>query len=281
MKAYRFRDTDTGLQLENIDTPKVSAGEGLIDVKAAGLCHSDCHILKGNNWVAKNPITLGHEVAGTIIALGDGVSNVQVGNRVAVAMITHPLEQMQLSATIGLGLDGGFAEFVAAPITHVVPIPDQVSYERAAVATDSISTAYHAIIAEAKVTASCTVAIVGLGGLGLNGLRIAALQGARVYGIDIDPGKRTASMKLGAIECFSSLKSIKDVTIDVAVDFVGLSTTLSDAIRAVKLGGRVVAVGLGEHGAERLISRLLRLTGDMLCFSQLRMARHVRKRPAR
>ncbi|KAJ5816520.1 Polyketide synthase enoylreductase [Penicillium robsamsonii] len=266
MKAYRFDNVDAGLQLEDIDMPQASPGEVLIAVKAAGLCHSDCHILKENNWVGKRPITLGHEVAGNIIALGDEALNVQISDRVAVALISHPIEEMQLSASIGLGFDGGFAEYVAAPITHIVPIPHGVSYEQAAVATDSISTAYHAILAEAKVTASTTVAIVGLGGLGLNGLRIAALQGARVYGIDIDPKKCAAAKKLGAVECFVSLASIKDVMIDVVVDFVGLSATLSEAITSVKLGGRIVAVGLGETETNlplfSLVTRGIELKGS-------------------
>lgn len=267
MKAYRFNSAETGLQLQNIALPQASSGEVLIAVKAAGLCHSDCHILKGNAWVGKLPITLGHEVAGTIVALPDERSSFRVGDRVAVALISHPMEKLQLSASIGLGFDGGFADYVTAPVTHVVRIPDKVSFEQAAVATDSISTAYHAIIAEAKVTSTTTVAVVGLGGLGLNGLRIAALQGARVYGIDINPNKCAAATKLGAVECFASLDSMKDVTIDVVVDFVGLSGTLSKAITAVKPGGRVVAVGLGENEVNlplfTLVTRGIELKGSI------------------
>ncbi|KXG45853.1 Polyketide synthase, enoylreductase [Penicillium griseofulvum] len=267
MNAYRFNNAETGLQLEHIDVPQASPGEVLIAVKAAGLCHSDCHILKGNDWIGKRPITLGHEVAGTIVALGDGVSNFRVGDRVAVALIAHPVEQMQLFAAIGLGFDGGFAEYVTAPVTHIVSIPDNVSYEQAAIATDLISTAYHAILAEANVTASTTVVVVGLGGLGLNGLQIAVLQGARVYGIDIDPKKCAAAKKLGAIECFASLDSMKEMTIDVIVDFFGSSATLSKAITTVKVGGRIVAVGLGEPETTlplvSLVSRAIELKGSI------------------
>lgn len=267
MKAYRFHNADTGLQLQNIDLPQVRSGEVLIAVNAAGLCHSDCHILKGNDWIGKRPITLGHEVAGTIVALGDETSNFQIGDRVAVALISQPVEKLDISTSIGLGYDGGFAEYTTAPFTHVVRIPDNVSFEQAAIATDSISTAYHTILAEANVTSSTTVAIVGLGGLGLNGLRIAALQGARVYGIDISPKQCAAAKELGAVECFASLDSIGDVTIDVIVDFVCLSTTLPKAITAVRQGGRVVAVGLGETEIKlplfSLVSRGIELKGSI------------------
>ncbi|KAJ5951952.1 Polyketide synthase enoylreductase [Penicillium vulpinum] len=267
MKAYRFHNVEAGLQLEDIDVPEVSSSEVLIAVKAAGLCHSDCHTLKGSNWGGKFPITLGHEVAGTVVTLGKNVSNVKVGDRVAVALPGQPIEEMEFSSVIGVGFDGGYAEYAAVPAKFLVPIPDNVTFEQAAVATDSISTAYHAILAEGKITTSTTVAVVGLGGVGMNGLHFAILQGARVYGFDIDPAKRDAAKRLGAIECFDSLDCIKDVSIDVIVDFVGLTATLSKAVTAVKLGGRIVAVGLGDPEITlptfSLVSRAIELKGSI------------------
>jgi alcohol dehydrogenase, propanol-preferring len=120
------------------------------------------------------------------------------------------------------------------------------------VATDSISTAYHAVVTEGRVTGSTTVGIVGLGGLGLNGVAIASLQGATVYGFDIATEKFEDAIRSGATKCFFSLNDASDITFDVILDFAGVGTTTAAAIGAVKLGGTVVLVGLGA--AEMTIS---------------------------
>lgn len=242
MKAYRWNGPDSGLQLQDIAVPQPSTGEVLIQVEACGLCHSDCHIISGPGgaWIEKRPITLGHEVAGKVIALGEGVSEVQIGDRVAVALIAP-------ASAIGLNYDGGYAEYAVAPVKFLEPIPENVSFEQAAVATDAITSAYHAVVAEGGVTASTKVAIVGLGGLGSVGLKIASLQAAIVYGFDIDSTKFDAAMRDGAKACFSSLEDAKDVAFDVVVDFVGTTPTMVAALKAVKRSGRIVLTGLGDE----------------------------------
>ncbi|RDL33316.1 Uncharacterized protein BP5553_08755 [Venustampulla echinocandica] len=240
MKAYRWNGPDSGLQLQDIAVPQPSTGEVLIQVEACGLCHSDCHIISGPGgaWIQQRPITLGHEVAGKVITLGEDVSEVQIGDRVAVALIAP-------TGGIGLNYDGGYAEYVVAPVKYLESIPENVSFEQAAVATDAITTAYHAVVTEGGVTASTNVAIVGLGGLGSVGLRIAVLQGAMVYGFDIDNRKFDAATRDGAKACFSRLEDAKDIVFDVVVDFVGITSTMAAALKAVKRSGRIVLTGLG------------------------------------
>ncbi|OBT42745.1 hypothetical protein VE00_06566 [Pseudogymnoascus sp. WSF 3629] len=223
MKAYRWGGPNSGLHLQDIPIPEPSTAEVLIQVETCGLCHSDCHIISGTggSWIQQRPITLGHEVAGKVIALGEGVSEVNIGDRVAVALVAP-------AGWIGLNYDGGYAEYAVVPVKYLEPIPDNVSFEQASIATDA-------------------VAIIGLGGLGSVGLRIASLQGATVYGFDIDGRKFEAAMRDRAKACFSSLEDAKDITFDVVVDFVGSTSTMTAALEAVKQSGRIVLTGLGDE----------------------------------
>lgn len=189
-----------------------------------------------------------------------------VGDRVAVALISHPVEHADFADAIGLGFDGGYARKVAVPVRNLVPIPDAVPFTHAAVATDSIATAYHAVVAESGAEPGATVVIIGLGGLGLNGVRIAALRGATVYGVDIDPTVFDLARSQGATDCYASITEVPG-TIDAVVDFAGVGTTTADAITAVKPGGRVVVVGLGAPEATiptgSLITKNVQLRGSI------------------
>lgn len=266
MKAYEFETAKEGLRLSELPIPKPSSGEVLIHIEAAGICHSDAHALKGEgSWLGKIPITLGHEGAGTVADIGPDVTGFKIGDRIGIALI--PTDDGDWGHIIGVGRDGSYAEKLLAPARTLVHLPDEVSFAQAAVANDSISTAYHAVVAEAMVTASTTVAIVGLGGLGLNGVRIAALQGATIYGVDIDEKKFADANSLGAKQCFKKLGDIpSDVVLDVVIDFAGMGVTTQDAMARVKSSGTVVLVGIGvpsfEISSHTLMLRSLILRGS-------------------
>ena len=132
-------------------------------------------------------------MAGTVIKLGPEVSNIRIGDRVALGLPGKPFAIVGFREYPGLGIDGGYAEYIVAPTGILVKIPDKVSFAEAAFATDSIATTYHAVVLEGQVNAGTKVGIVGLGGLGLNGVRIATLRGATVYGFDIDEKKFAAA----------------------------------------------------------------------------------------
>lgn len=261
MHAFRFNDVSTGLELKDIPIPEPEPGQALIAVKAVGLCHSDANLIHGvgHQWLRNRPITLGHEVAGTIVNIGPGQSEsaFQVGNRVAVAIATHPLSKRNWDTAIGIGSDGGYAEFALAYIDHLVRIPDGVTFGQAAVATDSIATAYHATLSSAAVTSSSTVAIIGIGGLGMNAVAIAALEGAKVYGVDLNTDKFDLAKKQGAFACGSSLQTFSEVKFDAVIDCVGIAGTIQSAISSVKEGGTVVLVGLGASKAELLVGEII------------------------
>lgn len=195
----------------------------------------------------KLPTTLGHEIAGTIAELGSPSSNFNVGDSVAVACIGHPIETRDLNEAPGIGCDGGYAQYVVAPLENLVMIPEGVSFAQAAVATDSVATAYHAVLSEGAVGPSSTVGIVGLGGLGLNGVAIAAATGASVYGIDINESKFEHAKTAGAISCATILSHYSDMAFDAIIDFVGAQATVEAAMTAVRPGGTVVLVGLASN----------------------------------
>lgn len=246
MKAYRWHgpESDT-LKLEETPIPVPNAGEVLIQVQACGLCHSDCHILNGSQSasIKKRPITLGHEVSGNIIKLGLDVTEAKIGDRVCVSLGGHPDRPPHV---IGLTMDGGYAEYAVAKLDAIVHIPDNVSWEQAAVLTDSLTTAYHAVVVAGEVRKGDTIAIIGLGGLGSTAARIANLQGATVYGFDIDTKKFPAALENGVSACHTSLTSLPDIKFDTILDFVGLSTTIGTALKSIRFRGRIVLIGLGE-----------------------------------
>lgn len=247
MKAFQFEDISNGLELKDVPVPKPSEGQVLVQVKAAGLCHTDCHVLNGKEKVLiiKRPITLGHEVAGTIVELGSGVTGFNVGDNVVSGMATNrPITISDMKTSVGIGFDGGYAEFALFYASKTLKIPDGVSFAQAAAATDAVATAYHAVIGEGQTNASTTIGIIGLGGLGLSGVQIAALMGAKVYGVDLDARKFVTAQQHGATMCAKSLERLAGIHFDVIVDFAGAGTTTAAAAKAVKPGGRVVLVGL-------------------------------------
>ena len=260
------------MELQDIPIPDAAPGWVVLRVKAAGLCHSDLHILDGSMTHTMStdegellsttaPITLGHEIAGTVFELGDGVPNhFAIGDRVISGGPIIP------RATPGLTIDGGFAEYVTVPHEKLQPIPEGVGFDEAAVSTDSIATAYSAVRTTAEVRTGETVAIVGLGGLGLNGVRTAALLGGTVYGVDVNPLTFDAARDAGAVECFAKLESLRDLQPDVIVDFAGTGSTTEQALDVVRSGGRVVVVGMAATATtidmHRLILRRQTLRGS-------------------
>lgn len=248
MYAARLLEGARELRHEEVPPPAPPPGWALLKVEAAGLCHTDLHVMDGVQFSAATgidytvyrPRILGHEVAGTVVQVGEGVNPSMLGAAVAAGGSKVP------GATPGMHIDGGFAEFCTVPAANLVRIAKGVDFGVAAVATDSVRTAYAAVTGAGAITSEDRVAVIGLGGLGMSAVRSAVLHGAEVYGIDIDSRRFDAAAAAGASRCSSSVMDLVDLRPTLVVDFVGGSTT-ADALSAVQLGGRVVLVGLGAR----------------------------------
>ncbi|TQC42043.1 alcohol dehydrogenase [Rhodococcus sp. WS4] len=259
MKAWQLDNIKEPLVLREIPDPRPGVDELVIDVKAAGICHSDVGFWDGtiSEHLGHWPIVLGHEIAGVVTAVGSAVTSFQVGDRVGVpATMQGP----------GVAVDGGFAEKVVVREALSAKIPNNVSFELAAAATDAGISSYHAVACCGEVVAGQRVGLIGLGGLGLLGAQTALAIGADIYVAEVDAAKRESAMELGAVRAAADITEFADVQLDVIIDFAGFGTTTAAAIDTVRSHGRVVQVGLarptGSINLNRLTFESLTLVGS-------------------
>ena len=194
MKSWRFTGTNEPLQL-------AGPGQVVVDVKAAGICHTDVGILTDPGWMtmlAQVPVTLGHEDAGVISQVGEGVDDFQVGDRVAICPTTP-------AGCPGSSFDGGFGPKIVVGTQALVRIPDEVDFVNGAAATDAGMTSYAAVVRRGGVKAGDRVGIIGLGGLGQIGARVAHLLGAEVHVAEIKEDIWPLAKELGAVDARRSI----------------------------------------------------------------------------
>jgi alcohol dehydrogenase, propanol-preferring len=267
MHAFRLTAPQT-TELRSIPQPEPKAGEVLIRVGAAGVCHSDLHIIDAPDALGMPiPLTLGHENAGWIEALGPGVTGFERGEAVAVYGIVgcgsciaclagRDNECRRLPpGGIGLSRDGGMAEFVVVPARQLIPIGD-LDVAQAAPLTDAGLTPYHAInITRRNLRPSSTCIVIGVGGLGHMAVQIlAATSASRIVAVDVRDEALQLAREVGAHETLRSdqdaARNIRALVgpppggADVVLDFVGSSATVDLARAVVTTGGDVSIVGL-------------------------------------
>jgi propanol-preferring alcohol dehydrogenase len=242
MRAWQFTNTHEPLVLADVPVPVAGPGQVVLDVVSAGLCHSDVGVLEDEGWLPflpRRPVTMGHEVAGVVGEVGDGVTGWSVGDRVGVCPMTS-------AGAPGYGYDGGFADKIVVDQVTLVPIPDNVPFALGAAGTDAGMTSHHAVMTKGRVVAGTRLGIIGLGGLGQIGARLGVLAGADVYVAEIDEEVWDVADELGVTGIARSIRDFADRQLDVIVDFAGFGTTTAEAIEAVRFGGRVVQVGMGK-----------------------------------
>lgn len=264
MRAWRFVGDGLPLAETQLPRPEPGPGEVVVEVRAAGLCHSDLHVLDGDFGFTP-PLTLGHEGAGVVAAIGVGIDDLAIGDRVAVfgadecgtcpPCLANQPNLCPDRRHVGLDIDGCFAEFVLATRAAVVPLPDGVTFADGAACCDAVLTSFHALRTIGGVRDGERVAIFGIGGLGHNAVQIAVDAGAEVVAIDPDEDKRRLASVAGAAEVLPDGTSLHHA-VDVAADFVGNEQTLAEAQQAVRIGGRVVVVGLQAPKATLVSLRL-------------------------
>lgn len=244
MKGWKFTKTHVPIELIEKPDPVAAPGEVVIDIKASGLCHSDVGALEDEGWmhiITAAPLIFGHECAGVISEIGEGVEGYKIGDRVGVAPI-HP----ETGAAIGYQRDGGYATKLAVPAVQLVPMPDGVTFAQGAAATDAGMTSYHAIFRTGGAKAGMKIGIIGIGGLGQFGARAAIAEGAEVYAVDLSPEARELAREIGCKAVFDKVMDLEPIGCQLIVDFAGFGTTTAEAIEAIAPDGTVVQVGMGK-----------------------------------
>jgi len=236
----------------DVEVSNVGPHDVMVDVAAAGICHSDAHYRSGAREIPATPLTPGHEIAGTVTQVGEHVSLVDIGDRVAIHYLVscglcppclEGREQFcEPGEMIGFHRDGGYAESVVIPARNAHRLPESIPFDVAAIMMCSTSTSLHAL-QRGRLTEGETVAVFGCGGLGVSAIKLALALGAgEVYGIDIDEDKLDVAERLGAIPI--PFKKAHRIEADVALELVGLPETMEGAVKCLTVGGRAVAVGI-------------------------------------
>lgn len=263
MRAIVMEEAGGPLAVREVDDPLPPRGGVTIRVKATGLCRSDWHAWMGHFDIPV-PHILGHEFAGTIAAIGAGVTKWHVGQRVTVPFVEACGECEWCLAgdgqvcpeqrQPGFSHSGSFAELVAvhAADVNLVSLPDDLSFAAAASLGCRFATAYRGLTARAAVQPGEWVTIVGSGGVGLSAVVITKLLGAKALVVDRNPSALEAASSLGADATILShteglLERIYETTdggSHVAVDAVGSEDAVSTAVHSLRRRGRHVQIGL-------------------------------------
>nr|WP_208104349.1 alcohol dehydrogenase catalytic domain-containing protein [Geodermatophilus obscurus] len=182
------------LAVEEVPKPSPGPGEVLVRVAAAGICLSDVHLIEGQLsplFLAGDAVTLGHEVAGTVAELGDGMTGATVGQRV---LLQAGEEKDGWMHTRGVDYDGGWAEYALATVGTLVPVPDGMPLEQACIVPDGVSTPWASIVRTAGVRAGQPVGVWGIGGLGAHAVQLLRLAGAApIVAVDPVPAARAGA----------------------------------------------------------------------------------------
>jgi propanol-preferring alcohol dehydrogenase len=262
--------TTEGLQLRDVPVPEPGPGEVLVKVAGAGLCHSDC-MIRQSPAVYRGDMgsfTLGHETAGVVEAVGDGVSVVAPGQAVVVhseygcgQCTVCKSGHERYCPTIapcrgaGLGFDGGMAEYILVPSPRaVVALPDGLDPVDAGPLDDAGLTPYHAIRTSMPwLEAGAVVAVIGIGGLGHLAIQILrAMSAATVVAVEPDDDRRAFALELGADvalhpddDAGARIKAMGTDGASLVLDVVGVDATLHLGVAAAATRGKVVCVGAG------------------------------------
>jgi alcohol dehydrogenase, propanol-preferring len=277
MKAAVLHELKHPLSMEEAAEPRPDTNEVLIEVEACGVCHSDLHVADGD-WpqivpITKMPLILGHEIAGRVVKKGASVENLELGDRVGVPWVhwtcgecefcREGSENLCSKQTItGVTVDGGYAEFVKAPASHALKIPDGLSCIEAAPLFCAGVTVYRAL-KRAQIKPGQRLAVFGVGGLGHLAVQIGRGLGAIVTAIDVTDEKLARAKELGASVTLNSAASnvVKEIRraggVHAALVASAAKAAYDTAFRCVRPTGSLLVVGLPS---------------ESICFPAIQMA---------
>lgn len=269
--------------VEEIDLDPPQQSEILLRIAASGVCHSDLSVVTGIQTHAL-PEVLGHEGAGVIEAVGPGVTRFKEGDRVMLSFVSscgtceyctrgrHCLCAVHFSGPRGFMLDGTtrfhkngerihhfsrlgtMSQYCVVPENSVVPVPDDIGLDKAALVGCGVTTGMGAALRTANVEFGSSAAIIGAGGVGLNVIQGARLAGAeKIIAIDRDPGKLAAAKNFGATHTVNAsevdaVEGVKALTngegVDYSFEAIGRSDTIEQAFHMLRMGGTAVVIGI-------------------------------------
>jgi propanol-preferring alcohol dehydrogenase len=262
MRALVLEEFSGPLIRKDVATPRIGPYEALVRVHNVGVCGTDVKIRAGRMGLNVLPLIMGHEVAGEVAEVGSEVQGFVPGDRVTVNFYVtcgHCQFCREGRDTLcqgvrqhGFSLDGGFAEYMKTPGVNLCKVPEHVPLERACILADAVATSYHAVTKRAQVHLGKTVAIVGVGGVGLHTLQMAKLAGGWVIAVDVNEARLDLARQLGADAVVDARQGSFDQTVrqlteghgaDVVIEFVANAQTLPCSYRSLKRAGRLVFVG--------------------------------------
>jgi D-arabinose 1-dehydrogenase-like Zn-dependent alcohol dehydrogenase len=261
MAVRRYGEPLESIQLA---VPEQTPGQALLEVLTCGVCYSDVKVSRGRMPFSDRlslPHVPGHEVCGRVLRADPPV--IEPGTTVVANHLWPCRRCRRCRAGIeqqctnpqgwtGFMSPGGFEERLAVPIDRLTPVPDSIDPVHAAPLTCAVGTAYRSVTTRGRVAPGARVAVIGLGGVGIHGVQIAAATGARTTGLDLADRPLEVARELG-IEALRAddPESERRVLgrsgegVDVVIDNVGSEASLQQAFRLVRPGGRIVGVGYG------------------------------------
>lgn len=292
IRAAVHTGTGNQLAIEHIELAPPGPGEVLVRMGASGVCGSDRHVIDGD-WPMPQPTVLGHEGAGVVEAIGDGVTTVTVGDHVVMTWFapcqkcvacvsgkawactgTRSVECLMPDGTTRHSHDGNqyfpylglgtMAEYTVAPESAVIAIPKEVPFDVASLIGCSVTTGVGAVINNAKVTPGASSVVIGCGGVGLSVIMGLAISGSDpIIAVDVSHEKLEAAKKFGATHTITASESLVDDVkkivpdgVDYSFEAIGRTASIDLLPSLTRAGGTAVIVGLPPVGATSTIEPL-------------------------
>ncbi|MGE0074336.1 MAG: alcohol dehydrogenase catalytic domain-containing protein [Sphaerochaetaceae bacterium] len=283
MKSAVLRQFGQPLVIEEKPIPVPGSGEVLVKVCASGLCVSDLHIQDGMIGTVRLPYTPGHEMAGIIAQVGEGVTAVAIGDHVVGAIdITCGTCKYCLGGRtnlcrnlvrVGFERDGSHEEYCVIPAANAFKVANWVPFDQMTSITDAVGCMYNAIKNRAKVQPGHRVLILGTGGLGMNAIQIAKIFGAEVYATSRQKEKLDISLEMGADAAINTKEqNLYDEIVrltngemcDVVIDNIGIKSSINESLRLVCPGGRVIVAGYNDPTFEAEYQDIMKFEKEIL-----------------
>lgn len=288
MKALVMKEYNK-FTYEDIPVPEYGVEEVLVKLKACAICGSDIHGMDGSTGRRIPPIVMGHEASGVIEKIGENVKGFKVGDRVTFDSTIYcgkcffcrrgEINLCDNRRVLGVScgeyrLYGTFAEYVAVPQHIVYPVPENVSFERAAM-VEPLSIAFHAI-RRSSVSLNSTAVVVGAGMIGLLIIQLLKINGCgKIIAVDMVQEKLDLARKFGADYCIKAdaadvpsevYKLTSDRGADISFEVVGITPTVQNALKCLKKGGTLTLVGnlapMVEFPLQIAVTRQITINGS-------------------